>query len=137
MSLNLFIADKAPSHRQKKVASELKFLISQILLRGDLPPQMDDDSNPRTLVDPVTITHVDVSPDLHHANVFFMPLGGNNQENILDFLQNAAGYMRKVMGKKLHLRVIPRLNFVIDQSFKHTEKIDNILNKINKDQTSE
>lgn len=133
MSLNLFIADKAPSHRQQKVASELKYLISQILLRGDLPPQMNDDDEPCILNEPVTITHVDVSPDMHHANVFFMPLGGNNQEEILQFLQNAAGYMRKVIGKQLHLKFIPKLNFVVDKSFSNTQKIDDILNKIRTD----
>lgn len=135
MSLNLFIADKAPSHRQQKVASELKYLISQILLRGDLPPQVNDDDSepPRTLNEPVTITHVDVSPDMHHANVFFMPLGGGNQKSVLEFLQNSAGYMRKVIGKKMHLKFIPKFNFVVDQSFSNTKKIDDLLSKIRTD----
>lgn len=121
--LKLFIPDKAASHRQEKVAEEVRHLISDILIRGDLPSFMDEDMNPITLTDPVTVTRVTVSPDLHHATAYIMPLGGKDKDFVLSFLKESAPHIRHILSKKLTLRGVPRIAFLLDTSFDYADKI--------------
>lgn len=138
MTLNLFVPAKGASHRQKKVAQEIRHVLAEIFMRGDLPPCFDENDNPITLKTPITVTHVDISPDLHHANVFVMPLGGfteggfsenggTNETELLDYLDFIKGYFRKQIAKKIQLRHAPELRFQVDKGFEHSLKIDNLL----------
>lgn len=83
-----------------------------------------------TLPTPVTITDIKVSPDLKHATLYVMPLGGEHQEETIAFLKETAGYFRKELSKKLQLRVVPKLSFQIDLGFEATRKIEDLFKKI-------
>ncbi|MEO4046164.1 30S ribosome-binding factor RbfA [Pseudomonas sp. CAU 1711] len=78
---------------------------------------------PREVRDPrlgfVTITAVDVSRDLGHAKVFITLMGENDTEKVglnLEILNEAAGYLRMLLGKSMKLRSVPQLHFHFDQS---------------------
>ncbi len=129
-SLNLFVPSKAPSHRQQRVAQEIRFYLSEILMRGDIPARYNDEGELLTLPTTVTVTDVRLSPDLKHATVFVMPLGGQHKEETIAFLKIASGYFRKMISQKLQLRVTPKLVFEIDPVFSAAEKIDEILKKV-------
>lgn len=129
-SLNLFVPSKAPSHRQQRVAQELRFYLSEIFMRGDFPPRFDEEGELLDLPTAVTVTDVHLSPDLKHATVFVMPLGGQHKEETLAFLKAASGYFRKMISQKLQLRVTPKLIFEIDNAFLAAEKIEEILRKV-------
>lgn len=126
----LFTVEKPVSHRQKKVASEIRHILSDVLSRGNLPVILDEETEEElSLPGPVTITHVDVSADLKNAKVFVMPLGGLHCELTLQFLKACDWFFRKEMAHSLMLRAAPRIRFVLDDSFERGAYIDALLQK--------
>ncbi len=67
----------------------------------------------------ITLTGVDVARDLAHAKVFFTVMGQEDPERIalnLEILQDAAGYLRLLIGRAIKLRAVPQLHFHYDES---------------------
>ena len=128
-SLDLFVPSKAPSHRQKRVAQELRFCLAEALMRGDWPVRYDEQGMLVEAPCSITITDVIVSADLKNATIWVMPLGGEHQEQTMVFLELMAGYFRKQVASHLRLRTVPVLRFSIDPSFSTGARIDALLNK--------
>ena len=112
------------SQRQLRVGEELRHLISNALHRETFYDHILESKN-------ITVTEVDVSPDLKNAKVYFMPLGGEQKTEVLESLNKIKGYIQKLISSDIRMRQIPRLNFVIDTTFEYASKIDNIIQKIN------
>jgi ribosome-binding factor A len=130
MAIDLFVSERPKSHRQFRVAQEIRQLIAEIFTRGDLPPCVDENNEPVRISSSITVTHVDVSPDLRHARVFVMPLGGADTEFVVLYLKEVQGFFRKSIAKSLRLRFVPELTFHVDKGFSYDEKIDSIFAKI-------
>ena len=113
------------SQRQLKVGEELRHLISDALLRESFYDEHIENNN-------ITITEVNVSPDLKNAKVYVMPLGGVNKLDALNSLIRATGRLKKIISSKINLRQTPKLKFKIDETFEYAKKINNILDKIKK-----
>ena len=89
----------------------------------------------RELHDPgigfVTITKVQVSPDLQHARVFYTSLGDQTaRANTGKALQRAASFMRRQLGRRLRLRRAPELDFTYDESIEQQDRIEQLLQDI-------
>lgn len=79
----------------------------------------------------VTITHVTVSPDLRHAKIYVTHLGpAEEREQTVAILNHAAGYIRRQLFPRLHLRVIPELTFAYDDSLARAARIEDVLQEI-------
>ena len=128
--LDLFLPTKAPSHRQKRVAQEVRFCLSQIFLRNDWPARFDEQGAPLKPPAQITVTDVTLSADLKQATVWVMPLGGEYQQETKFFLESMGGYLRKQISSHLQLRGVPTLKFEIDPSFSKMSQIDSILKKL-------
>ena len=113
------------SQRQLKVGEELRHLISNALLRESFYDEHIKNNN-------ITITEVNVSPDLKNAKVYVMPLGGVNKLDALNSLIRATGRLKKIISSNINLRQTPKLKFKIDETFEYAKKINNILDKIKK-----
>ena len=111
------------SQRQLKVGEELRHLISNALLRNNFYDENIENNN-------ITITEVNVSPDLKNAKVFVMPLGGENKLNILNSLNKVTGRLKKIISNNISLRHTPKITFKIDDTFDYAKKINDILCKI-------
>jgi len=145
--LDLFLPTKAASHRQKKIAQEVKICLATFAARNDWPVKLDEHGNHLKAPAIITITDVNISADLKNATVSFMPLGGsistgaNNNtgekqtgsitEQTQNFLDAMKGSLRKELAKKLTLRTVPNLTFCTDTSFAAMGRIDELLRKIN------
>lgn len=126
--LDLFVPTKAASHRQKKVSEEIKHHLALALTRGDLPAVRNPSGEGfMSFLTPITITKVDVSPDLKHVTIYIMPLGGQDQASALTFIRLQRGYLRKVLASKIRLRYTPDLHFQLDSSFDEAERIHKML----------
>lgn len=115
-----------PSTRQLKVGQEVKSILSEVFMRGEI-------YDPKTFKEiNITISEVKVSPDMRNATVYFIPFGSNNQDvkSMQEALANVAGKLKGIIGRKMAIRNIPSLIFRIDNSFEEAKKINDLLNKI-------
>jgi len=79
----------------------------------------------------VTITGVDVTPDLFHARVYVRVMGDEaRKKEALEGLDAAASFIRGELGQRLHIRRIPELRFEIDRSLEHAQRIEQLLREV-------
>lgn len=66
----------------------------------------------------ITVSDVEVSRDLSHAKVFvtFLGLDESKVEDNLKILNDAAGFVRSLIGKRIQTRIVPNIRFAFDQS---------------------
>ena len=76
----------------------------------------------------ITISRVDVSPDLRHAKVFISCIG-EDKENVVQTLNSFANLFSKLVAKELRTKYSPKLSFFKDYSFEQAKKIDEIINE--------
>lgn len=81
----------------------------------------------------ITITDAKVTNDLSYAKVFVSFLGQNaRKEAGMKALERSKGYIRSELSKRLSTRKVPELIFVLDDSLEKGNRIDSIINDINK-----
>ena len=74
-----------------------------------------------------SITGVDVSPDLRFARVFISGLKEDETRDVVKALQNARGAVRRYLGKRIHLRYTPELDFKYDEAPERGGRIEALL----------
>jgi ribosome-binding factor A len=78
----------------------------------------------------VTITAVDVAPDLSHAKVFVTHLGGSEHAAaVVAALQHTAGYLRSELSHRLRLYSVPELRFVYDDSIESGLRLSRLIDE--------
>ena len=76
----------------------------------------------------VTVTDVDVAPDLRNATVRVSLLGSDVQlAAAVEGLTHAAGHLRYRLGKRLKLRFLPQLRFVADTALREGDRVGNLI----------
>ncbi len=109
------------TQRQLRVGEEIRHALASVLMRGDVPW-------PRGFLAPmVTVTEVQVSPDLRNATAFVMPLGGEQMPATMRALNDVVGFFRHELAHLVKMRYVPKLNFKPDTSFEYAKKIEKIL----------
>lgn len=79
----------------------------------------------------VTITKVELAPDLRHARVLFSVLGSAEEfAKTREALESASGFIRKLVTERINLKFSPELIFREDHSVEHSVHIEKILNEI-------
>tara|TARA_B100001175_G_C19322000_1_gene548221 strand:- start:95 stop:466 length:372 start_codon:yes stop_codon:yes gene_type:complete len=109
------------SQRQIRYGEVIRSLISECLLKEDFY-----DKN--ISMTSVTVSFVKMSKDLRIANIYFMPLGGELQNKLLEILNNNKYVFQKYISKaKLQSKFTPKIKFYIDDTFDEAEKISKLL----------
>lgn len=87
----------------------------------------------------VSITAVELSPDYAHAKVFFTTLKADHLADIEKGLKRAAGFLRRELGKRIHIHTLPELHFVHDASLERGMSLSQLIDQANalSDQTPE
>jgi ribosome-binding factor A len=111
-----------PSARQLRVGEEVRHGLARIFERHEL-------SDPALMDVTITVTEVRMSPDLKHAMVFVMPLAGAGAPEALAGLKRGAPYLRGLIAREVPLRFTPTLSFMLDMSFEHASRINEILHR--------
>ncbi|MDP3786484.1 MAG: 30S ribosome-binding factor RbfA [Candidatus Omnitrophota bacterium] len=110
--------------RPERVASEMREHISRIISEEIKDPRIGF----------ITVTKVEVTPDLRNAKVLFSLLGGNEEkEGALEGLNSASGYIRKLLGERMRFKFIPELLFRLDESAEYVIHLNKIFDKIHKE----
>ena len=86
----------------------------------------------------VTVTHVEVSPDMRHAKVHVSIMGDETRQKLgLRGLQSAAGFLQSKIAEQIETRYTPRLMFVLDQGIKKSIELARILKEVLPESTAE
>ena len=108
------------SQRQLRVGELVRAILSESLARGLAAEAGLEGSG-------VTVTEVQVSPDLKVATCFVAPLGGGDPEPVLAALARMRGPLRQALGQQMTTKFTPDLRFVADRSFDQASGVDRIL----------
>ncbi len=109
------------SRRTEQVAEAIKAEVSGVIQQELKDPRLGF----------VTVTRVEVSPDLKFARVFFSVLGDElAKAESLKVLKRASSYLRKEVSHKLSLRYMPVLQFYFDAAMEHGDKIQRLLRQL-------
>ena len=77
-----------------------------------------------------TVTEVDIAPDYSSAKVYVSFLGKNyKKRDGLEALKRSKGHIKSLLAKRVQMRKIPDLVFVVDDSLDKAQRIEDILNK--------
>ncbi len=115
---------KVISQRCRRVGDQLKSEISIMLLKEVKDPRIGF----------VTVMDVEVSPDLSRAEVYFSVFGSDEErEESLAGLKSTAAWMRREMGRRLHLKRIPALHFRYDDTPVRGEHLEELLARIHRE----
>jgi ribosome-binding factor A len=118
-------APRGPSQRQLRVGEEMRHALSRIIARDEL-------NDPDLAHLAVTITAVDMSPDLRNAIAFYVPFGVAVDQTVdtttlTKALNRAAPFFRGQLSKEVDLRMSPTLRFRLDESFQQANLIEALL----------
>ena len=113
----------AESHRQQRVAERIRKILSAELAKSNFSDAVLDKQ-------PITITHVDPSPDLRHARVFFTALGGVTLvpfKDLKDALTRQKTVLQAALGRQLTMKFTPKLTFVADDAFDKADHMNRLI----------
>jgi ribosome-binding factor A len=109
------------SRRSQRVADLVRAELSLLVLTEAHDPELRK----------VTITDVEMPPDLKTARIFFSCLGGDEErEKAADALRRASGYLRREVGQRCRLRYAPELHFISDLSLERGARIEELLHQV-------
>lgn len=108
------------NYRRGRINDEMQKEL-MVILRSVKDPRVSDAF--------ISVTAVDVTPDLKYAKVYYSCLSGNKKD-VAKGLRQASGYMRTQLAKTLNLRMTPELTFIEDASVEHGARIAKILENI-------
>lgn len=120
---------KAGFQRSDRVAEQVRRDLAD-LIRGQL-------KDPR--VGMISLTAVELTPDYAHAKIFFTTLDDEHLEEIEHGLKRASGFLRRELGRRIHIHTLPELHFVYDTSVAHGVSLSRLIDQANalSDQTPE
>lgn len=108
--------------RPERVGDLIRQEIAVMLLHGELK-----DSR----IGFVTITRVEMTPDLKEARVYFSQMGSDKEKKkSCEGLNRAGGYVRRKLAGMLDLRHIPTITFHYDETLDYSDRIERLLKEI-------
>lgn len=83
----------------------------------------------------ITISHVEVSPDLGYAKVFISFLNGKSREHLFELVNLHNREVRHHLAGKIRnqARVVPELHFILDESLDYVQHMEEVFKRLNKD----
>jgi len=113
-------------YRPDRVADQIRQELSGLLVRGEVH-------------DPgigfITLTRVQVTPDLQQARVFYTAIGdAKARKETARALERATPFFRRHIAGRLRLRRVPELEFRFDESIAHQDRIEQILRDLHEEE---
>ena len=117
----------AKSQRLGRIEGEMQRVLSMLVAREVRDPRVGN----------VTLTAVNVAPDMSGARIWFVPFGDKHTpDEVGEGLSRASGFLRGELGRALQLRHAPKLDFVYDQQIEHADKLTRLIDgAVKSDQT--
>ena len=107
--------------RALKAAEVVREVVGMAILAELKDPRIRD----------VTVTYVEMSPDLRHAKVHVSVMGDEAQQRTsLQGLRSASGFLQSKLGKRIDTRYTPQIEFLLDQVVKKSIEVARILKEV-------
>lgn len=109
------------SRRMLKAAAAVRQVVSMAIISDLKDPRVRD----------VTVTHVEMTPDMREAKVYVSIMGDATHQNLsLRGLQHARGFLQAKIAERIETRYTPRLRFMIDMGVKRSIEVAEILDRV-------
>jgi ribosome-binding factor A len=109
------------SRRLLKAAAAVRQVVSMAIISDLKDPRVRD----------VTVTHVEMTPDMREAKVYVSIMGDATHQNLsLRGLQHARGFLQAKIAERIETRYTPRLRFLIDMGVKRSIEVAEILDRV-------
>ncbi|NCO67023.1 MAG: ribosome-binding factor A [Nitrospirae bacterium CG_4_10_14_0_8_um_filter_41_23] len=109
-----------PYKRSQRVGDLLREEIADIVIHRLKDPRIGF----------VTITGVDVTDDIKISKIYVSILRDEDKKTTLEILNSAKSFIRSELSKRLRMKSIPSIEFILDASIEYGNKIDKLLKKI-------
>ncbi len=103
--------------RSIRVADQIQREVALLVAREVTDPRVGE----------VTVSGVDLSPDMRHAKVLVTPARGTDGDASVEALNHAAGFLRSRLGRRVRMRRLPRLVFEHDRTLERALRIDALI----------
>lgn len=113
---------KGDGKRPLRVGEQMKQILAGVFERGEF-------AAPVLQTTPITVTEVQVTPDLRLAKVYIMPLGGINAKEVLVAARDEAIAMQQQVAGQVRMKYLPKLRFFLDDTFEEAARIEAALGK--------
>ena len=110
---------KEVSQRQLRVQELLRLALNEILIRGESKNPILDNIL-------ITITYVDVSPDLRNAKFYIVPSDINKIEIVIESFNESKKIIRKKIADKVKLKYVPEISFFFDETINEIKRLDEL-----------
>jgi ribosome-binding factor A len=110
----------APSQRQLRAGEVVRHALAEILSRGEV-------HDPVIQAHVITVPEVRMSADLKLATIYVMPLGGEDEKDVLEALDRNKRYLRGEIARRVNMKFAPDIRFRLDERFDEAERIERLL----------
>ena len=107
-------------HRAGRINDEMQKQVAEA---------MREIKDPRVADAFVSVTAVEVTPDLKFAKIYYSSLRGDKKE-VAKGLSSSSGFVRGYISRNMHLRITPELTFVEDHSIEHGARISVLMKQV-------
>ncbi len=108
------------THRIERLQEEIRHLVSRLLLFEVEDPRIRD----------VTVTRVTLTRDLGFARIYYEAARPESRLPLKEGLQQASGFIRREVAKRLKLRIAPQLEFFYDETSEAVQKVEELFSKL-------
>jgi len=112
-----------PVKRSTRVGELLREILAAILLERVADPRLQE----------ITITEVDMSPDLKLARVYYAVRQGADQDEVIIALDKALGFIKQEVAREHILRTMPEFHFLPDQTLDKAARLEELLESLDRD----
>ncbi|MBV6488694.1 MAG: 30S ribosome-binding factor RbfA [Pseudorhodoplanes sp.] len=110
----------AASQRQLRVGELIRHAVSDMLTRGEVhDPVLEGHL--------VTVPEVRMTADLRLATIYVMPLGGKDENEVIEALNRNKRFLRGEIAHRVNLKFAPEIRFRTDERFDEAERIEKLL----------
>ena len=113
-------SSRMPSQRQLRVGEVIRHTVADLLARGEVHDPVIEEHI-------VTVPEVRMSPDLRMATIYVMPLGGKDEQTVVDALERNKRFLRGEIARRVNLKFAPDIRFRLDERFDEAERIEKLL----------
>jgi len=111
-----------PVKRSTRVGELLREILASVLLERVSDPRLQE----------ITITEVDMSPDLKLARVYYAVRQGTDPDEVIIALDKALGFIKQEVAREHILRTMPEFHFLPDQTLDKAARLEKLLESLDK-----